>query len=104
MRNELIRRSFPFILVCLLVGCAAQNSALAPPPSLSNSSILITNPTENAGATNHIQKITSSYQYDAAFVKKISEKWWNLLDAKKFAPERTGKVVVYFILHSDGSI
>jgi hypothetical protein len=104
MRSELFEKAFFSILVCLLTGCAEQNSTLAPTPSASNSSILITAPSKNAGATNHIQKITSAYQYDDAFVKKISQKWWDLLDARKFAPDRTGKVVVYFILHSDGSI
>ena len=42
--------------------------------------------------------------YDRAIVEAISQRWYDLLDQRQFAQNRTGKVTIYFHLNSDGSI
>lgn len=42
--------------------------------------------------------------YDAQLIYAVQQRWYALLDEQKFALERTGKVVVRFNLHSDGTI
>ncbi len=42
--------------------------------------------------------------YDAAMIYVISSAWYALLDESRFTYERSGKVVIRFTLHSDGTI
>lgn len=42
--------------------------------------------------------------YDAAFIQAVSQRWYDLLDSREFASDRTGKVVLRFHLNYDGSI
>jgi hypothetical protein len=49
-------------------------------------------------------KLTGDGPYDAALVEAISQRWWDLLDSQQFARDRSGKVVLQFRLHYDGTI
>ena len=49
-------------------------------------------------------KVTGFGDYDERFIETVSHNWWNLLDSRQFALDRTGKVVLLFRLNSDGSI
>jgi hypothetical protein len=49
-------------------------------------------------------KVTGFGDYDERFTETVSQNWWNLLDSKQFALDRTGKVVLLFRLNSDGTI
>jgi hypothetical protein len=49
-------------------------------------------------------KLTGFGDYDERFVETVSQNWWNLLDSRQFALDRTGKVVLLFRLNYDGSI
>jgi outer membrane biosynthesis protein TonB len=42
--------------------------------------------------------------YDLRMVAAVQERWWALLDERRYALERTGKVVLKFNLHADGTI
>jgi outer membrane biosynthesis protein TonB len=47
---------------------------------------------------------SSNGEYDAAIIRAVTQRWYDLLDAQHFAYNRFGKVTVYFRLHPDGSI
>ena len=49
-------------------------------------------------------KATPFGAYDAALVEAISQRWYNLLDARDYALDGRGKVVLQFHLHFDGRI
>jgi hypothetical protein len=49
-------------------------------------------------------KVTGFGDYDERFIETVSQNWWNLLDSRQFAMDRTGKVVLLFRLNYDGSI
>jgi hypothetical protein len=49
-------------------------------------------------------KATPFGQYDSDFVDAVSYRWYSLLDSQKFALDRTGKVMLRFRLHYDGTI
>lgn len=42
--------------------------------------------------------------YNYRLVQAVQERWYQLLDERKFALERTGKAVIKFSLHQDGSV
>lgn len=42
--------------------------------------------------------------YDAAFVRAVAERWYALLEAKRYAGYQRGKVIVRFHLHADGRV
>ena len=42
--------------------------------------------------------------YDAAFVRAVAERWYALLEAKRYAGYQRGRVVLRFVLHSDGRV
>lgn len=42
--------------------------------------------------------------YDAAFVRAVADRWYALLDAKRYAGYQRGRVVLRFQLHSDGRV
>ncbi len=42
--------------------------------------------------------------YNYRLVQAVQERWYQLLDERKFALERTGKAVIKFNLHQDGSV
>ncbi|MEJ5237492.1 hypothetical protein [Limisphaera sp. VF-2] len=42
--------------------------------------------------------------YDAALVRAVADRWYALLDAKRYAGYQRGRVVVRFLLHSDGRV
>ncbi|HUC83628.1 MAG TPA: hypothetical protein VL970_00440 [Candidatus Acidoferrales bacterium] len=43
-------------------------------------------------------------EYDRAIVEAVSQRWYDLLDSRRFADDRTGKVTLRFKLKPDGSI
>jgi hypothetical protein len=49
-------------------------------------------------------KLTGFGDYDAALVAAITQRWYDLLDSQQFALDRSGKVVLQFRLHQDGTI
>jgi len=49
-------------------------------------------------------KATPFGAYDAALVEAISQRWFSLLDARDYASDSRGKVVLQFRLHYDGRI
>jgi hypothetical protein len=42
--------------------------------------------------------------YDAAIVAAVQQRWYDLLDERKYASDGTGKVVLEFRLNHDGKI
>lgn len=42
--------------------------------------------------------------YDLRMVAAVQERWWAMLEERRFSLERTGKVVLRFNLHGDGTI
>ncbi|HPY29789.1 MAG TPA: hypothetical protein PLT00_06185 [Verrucomicrobiota bacterium] len=49
-------------------------------------------------------KATPFGAYDAAFINAVSQRWYDLLDAKRYDGHQRGKVVVQFALHYNGRI
>lgn len=49
-------------------------------------------------------KSTQFGEYDRAIVEAVSQRWYDLLDSRRFADDRTGKVTLRFKLKSDGSV
>ena len=49
-------------------------------------------------------KATPFGAYDAAFIEAVTQRWYDLLDSRQFAMDRTGKVTLRFHLNYDGSI
>jgi hypothetical protein len=49
-------------------------------------------------------KATPFGAYDAAFIQAVTQRWYDLLDSRQFARDRTGKVVLQFHLNYDGRI
>ncbi len=49
-------------------------------------------------------KATPFGAYDAALVEAISQRWFSLLDARDYASDSRGKVVLQFRLHYDGRV
>jgi len=49
-------------------------------------------------------KATPFGAYDAAFIQAVSQHWYDLLDSRQFARDRSGKVVLRFHLNYDGRI
>ena len=49
-------------------------------------------------------KSTPFGEYDLRMISAVQERWWALLEERHYALERTGKVVLKFRLHGDGSI
>ncbi|MSU32700.1 MAG: hypothetical protein EXS25_08605 [Pedosphaera sp.] len=43
-------------------------------------------------------------EYDLRMIASIQERWWLLLEERHYSLERTGKVVIYFLLKGDGTI
>ena len=49
-------------------------------------------------------KATPFGEYDRAFIDAVQNRWYDLLDSRQFALDRTGKVVLQFRLTYDGRI
>jgi hypothetical protein len=49
-------------------------------------------------------KATPFGEYDRAIVDAVTQHWYNLLDSRQFALDRTGKVTLHFKLNYDGSV
>ncbi len=49
-------------------------------------------------------KATPLGDYDAAMIEAISQRWFDLLDARNFSWDRYGKVVISFRQHYDGTV
>jgi hypothetical protein len=49
-------------------------------------------------------KATPFGAYDAALVEAVTQRWYDLLDSRQFAMDRTGKVMLRFHLNYDGTI
>jgi hypothetical protein len=65
---------------------------------------------QEGGVRRHLQissldaKATPFGEYDRAFVEAVEQRWFDLLDSRQFALDRTGKVVLQFRLTYDGRI
>jgi len=49
-------------------------------------------------------KATPFGAYDALIVEAVSQRWYDLLDSRQFAQDRTGKVTLQFHLNYDGTV
>jgi hypothetical protein len=49
-------------------------------------------------------KATAFGAYDEAFIEAVTQRWYDLLDSRQFAMDRTGKVTLRFHLNYDGTI
>jgi hypothetical protein len=49
-------------------------------------------------------KATLFGDYDAKFIAAVTQRWYDLLDSRQFAMDRSGKVTLQFHLNYDGSI
>jgi outer membrane biosynthesis protein TonB len=49
-------------------------------------------------------KATPFGSYDAAFIAAVQKRWFDILDARSYASDQTGRVVVEFRLYKDGRI
>ena len=49
-------------------------------------------------------KLTGFAEYDARFYEAVCQRWWDLLDSRQFARDRSGKVILQFRLNYDGTI
>jgi hypothetical protein len=49
-------------------------------------------------------KATPFGDYDGAIISAVQQRWSDLLDSRRFAQDRTGRVVLRFKLMSDGSV
>ena len=49
-------------------------------------------------------KATPFGVYDAAFIEAVTQRWYDLLDSRQFARDRSGKVILQFHLNYDGRI
>lgn len=49
-------------------------------------------------------KMTPFGSYDAAFIAAVQKRWFDILDARNYAADQSGRVVVEFQLYKDGSI
>ena len=49
-------------------------------------------------------KATPFGVYDAAFIEAVTQRWYDLLDSRQFARDRSGKVILRFHLNYDGRI
>jgi outer membrane biosynthesis protein TonB len=49
-------------------------------------------------------KATPFGSYDAAFIAAVQKRWFDILDARSYASDQTGKVIVEFRLYKDGRI
>jgi hypothetical protein len=83
MRRNLVRGSSILIWICfwLLTGCANEHSP-APPGAI---------------------RITSNPQYDEKIAKRILKNWLELSNNSD-VNFNSGKVIVSFVLHSDGTV
>ena len=49
-------------------------------------------------------RATAFGAYDEAIVEAVSQRWYDLLDSRQFAQDRTGKVTLRFHLNYDGTV
>jgi outer membrane biosynthesis protein TonB len=49
-------------------------------------------------------KATPFGSYDAAVIAAVQKRWFDILDARNYASDQSGKVVVEFHLYKDGSV
>jgi hypothetical protein len=49
-------------------------------------------------------KATPFGVYDAVFIEAVTQRWYDLLDSRQFARDRSGKVILRFHLNYDGRI
>jgi hypothetical protein len=49
-------------------------------------------------------KATPFGDYDRAIIEAVTQRWYDLLDSRRFALDRTGRVILHFKLKSDGSV
>jgi outer membrane biosynthesis protein TonB len=65
---------------------------------------------QDGGVRHHLEissldaKATLTGDYDRAFIEAVEQRWFDLLDSRQFALDRTGKVVLQFRLTYDGRI
>jgi hypothetical protein len=65
---------------------------------------------QEGGVRHHLEissvdaKATPFGEYDRAFIDAVEQRWFDLLDSRQFALDRTGKVVLQFRLTYDGRI
>jgi len=97
----ILRYSVMGLCIWLFVGCVAPASKTA--SSSAPAVITVTGAGTNDVAPGLPHKSTPFESYDNAIVASIEKRWYELLDTKQFRQNRTGKVVVRFHLHADGT-
>jgi hypothetical protein len=98
--------------IWLPAGCATRNTQPAPPASSpapvivpgAEASSDITNAEANPAPTNLPAGDSLFSEYDAAVIGAIEKKWGDLTGGERLKSDRTGRVVVQFHLHPDGTV
>jgi TonB family protein len=93
------------VACCCFLGCQSEapravtrtDSTDLPPPQTTNKTNRIVGEDES-------QRTPPIGKYDGAMMKRIQDRWYDLLDEFKFNGERKGVVVVGFKLHPDGHV
>ena len=85
--------------LCLATGCAARMAKPAAQPVPDTSS---TGLQTGFHGTNEAASAFSAY--DKQIITRIQGQWYHLLDGRKWKNSETGVVVVYFLLHADGTV
>ena len=84
---------------CVFGGCMTTGS-----DSESLGPTAISYPAADSGPKNLHPQEWPFYEYDSAIIKSVEKRWYDLLSTKYFRTNKTGKVVVWFRLNSDGSV
>jgi TonB family protein len=87
----------------LLVGCVSTGSdSQSQGPSLTPATLSY--PNMDSSSTNQPGKNSMLNQYDSALVAAVEKRWYDILKAMHYKPDKTAKVVMRFHLHSDGTV
>lgn len=89
-----------------LAEAKARQAAIAPPePQITGEKMLQEGGVKRFDISSSLDvKATPFAAYDAEIIAAIQSQWYALLEARDFARDRTGKVVVEFRLHFDGRV
>lgn len=103
MRTNLIFLAGVIFGTWLTAGCVGTGSKELPSvitPTVGSYTQTTTNSTHGFGLNDN--SIFS--KYDRALIDRIQARWHAILDQQKNIPDKTGKLVVYFKLYSDGTV
>src|SRR5579862_8661825 len=92
------------VLVASCVSSPKQTSSETPAQTTDPSWHAPLLPPQSHELSNTNIKVTGFEGYDTNFVEAINQNWFNLLDSGRFTDHTTGKVVLEFELHPNGTI